>query len=468
MGFDSFSFYLLSFALSLIAALHVVLYKRNSRSAAGWIGLIWLSPVIGPMIYYLFGINRLKRRALALRPGSETPEAESSEPLTGLRVQWRALVEAGDRITGKSPCAGNDVTPLWNGEAAYPQMLDAIRKAKKSIGLSTYIFDRDPAGLEFSEALIEAHERGVQVRVLIDDVGARYSLWPVDWRLHSKGVRTARFLPVFNFRSFHFMNMRMHRKLLVVDGTLAFTGGMNIRQDHRVTKAVKKPIRDAHFRVVGPSVSELVETFALDWWYTTGERLGGDPWFSTIRSRGQMYVRTMPDGPDQRIEKTRWIVQSAISLARDSIQVMTPYFVPDQNMIMALNTASLRGVKVQIVIPENNNLPWCHWATQAILWQILEQGVEVYFFPGDFDHTKMMVVDDSWNLVGSSNWDERSWRLNFELNLEVYSKELASELSQHIEEQISRSRRVTLAEMDGRSTPARIRDGVARLFTPML
>jgi cardiolipin synthase len=308
----------------------------------------------------------------------------------------------------------------------------------------------------------------VEVRVLIDAAGTRYS-WPSILRaLRHEKVRHARFLPGFALWRLMSINLRTHRKILVVDGRIGFTGGMNIRAGHCLQKNPKHPVQDLHFRVDGPVVNQLQEAFADDWLFTTGEALRGEEWFPKIERSGSVLARGVIDGPDEDFEKLRWTLLAALAIARHSVRIMTPYFLPDQPIISALNVAAMRGVRVDIVLPERNNLPFVHWASRAIWWQVLEHGCNIWLAPPPFDHSKLMIVDGCWVLVGSANWDARSLRLNFEYNLECYDADLAARLENIFEEKRDAARRVTLEEVDARMMPCRLRDGIARLFTPYL
>lgn len=465
--------------LSLAASIHAVLYKRDSRAAVAWVGLCWLTPFIGPLLYMMLGINRIRRKVAGMR-GNELNHLASLgdlscsiEELAQYIPENRSNLLEMARVTGMLTqlhlLKGNSVEPLKDGDEAYPSMLAAIRAARESITLNVYIFSNDEIGWKFVDALAEAVERGVQVRVLIDAAGARYSLPPVTYRLRKRGIRAATFMSGFLPSSSPYLNLRNHRKILVVDGTLGFTGGMNIRANHIIEGNTVHPTHDMHFRVRGPIVTELQATFVEDWVFTTGENLFGKPWFSPPEyTGGSLCCRVIPDGPDQDLDKMSMAFQGALSVAESSVRIMTPYFLPDRSLITALNTCALRGVHVDIVLPQENNLKLVAWAAAAQLWQVLEWGCNVWMSPPPFDHTKLLVVDGTYSLVGSSNWDPRSLRLNFELGMECYGTELAAELDSYIRSVIDRSRRVSLDEMDGRSLPIKLRDGVARLMAPFL
>jgi cardiolipin synthase len=364
---------------------------------------------------------------------------------------------------------GNHVQPLVNGDEAFPAMLAAIQSAKKSISLSTYIFDKDPTGGQFAAALGRAVTRGVAVRVLIDSAGARYS-WPsIIHELRRANVPVARFLPSLAPWRVMTLNLRNHRKLLAVDGQIAFTGGMNIRHGNVLAASPRHPVQDLQFRVEGPLVAQLQAAFANDWTFTTGEVLHGEIWFPEPRPAGRgVIARVITDGPDADFETLRLTLLAALAEAQTSVQILTPYFLPDPALITALNLAALRGVRVDIILPAKNNLPFVHWASRAMWWQVLERGCRIWLTPPPFDHSKLMIVDGHWVLSGSANWDARSLRLNFELNVECYGREFAHEMAAVLGKKLRGAREVTLAEVDGRVVPAKLRDAAARLFSPFL
>lgn len=468
----------LSLTLSVLASAHAILFKRDPRSAVLWAGLAWLLPLVGAVLYFMLGVNRIRRRALRLR--GETPRPLTSptpagcppetlaEHLPAGRRHLVTLAGLMDRVVGRPLLAGNHLEPLVNGDAAYPAMLEAIDAAQHSVALSTYIFDHDAAGLAFARALGAAVRRGVAVRVLIDATGLRYS-WPsILGELRRADVPCARFLPAFPFGRLMAINLRNHRKLLVVDGRVGFTGGLNIREGHCVARRPRHPVQDLHFRVEGPVVAQLQEAFVEDWHFTTGEVLAGEVWFPALSCVGAVFARGIPDGPDEDFEVLRWTLLGALAAARHRVRVMTPYFLPEAALISALNLAALRGVEVDILLPGKNNLPFVHWASQAHWWQVLERGCRLWLSPPPFDHSKLFIVDDCWALIGSTNWDPRSLRLNFEFNVECYDSALAMRLAMWFEERRRAARPVTLAEVDARPLPIRLRDGLARLLTPYL
>jgi len=468
---------LLDVSIDLLATVHVVLYKRDSRSAVAWVGLIWLVPFVGPVLYLFLGINRIQRRARALRHrlvGAQSrssaifPSSKLTRTLPPEGAHLASLVRVVAHVSRRPLLQGNRVHPLVNGDEAYPAMLQAIDAASDSVCLSTYILDNDRVGKLFLDAFGKALARGVIIRVLIDDMGSRYS-WPSFVRsLQFAGVTVARFLPTKMPWSFPYANLREHRKILVIDGRVGFTGGMNIREGHFLALNPRRPIQDLHFQIEGPAVAHLQETFAEDWEFCTGESLQGERWYPQIPCDGPVLARGISSGPDDDFERLRMIYLGALGCAQTSIRIVTPYFLPDAGLLSALNIAALRGVHVDILLPRKNNLWLVQWASRAILWQVLEHGCRVWETSPPFDHTKLILVDGVWALVGSANWDPRSLRLNFEFDLECYDHDLAIALERVVQGKLQQAQRVSLKDIDSRTLPVKLRDGVARLFSPYL
>ena len=461
--------------LAVVGSAHAVLHKRDTRAAALWVGLIWLVPLIGTILYATLGVNRIRRRALALRRDrrealdaaavlAKLPRCDDRHPMVGPLAELFRLTA---RITRLPILDGNRVEPLVAGDAAYPAMLAAINSAERTIALCTYIFDNDVVGRRFAAALGEAVKRGVEVCVLIDDVGTLYTRPSITRELEAHGVPYALFLPAAPWRA-PVLNLRNHRKVMVVDGATGFAGGMNIRRGHALRDDPPDPIDDVHFRFEGPIVAELLAVFAEDWQFTKGEALRGPGWWPALAPTGHVLARAITDGPDEDFDKLYWTIMGAIGSARRRVRVVTPYFLPGQAVLGALVVAALRGVEVELVVPARTNIVLVHWAMRDELRQLLPHGVRIYESPAPFDHTKLMVVDDQWALVGSGNWDARSLRLNFELNVECYSPALAAQINRLIDERIARSRPLDPAVLLARSLPVRVRDAAARLLSPYL
>jgi cardiolipin synthase len=449
---------LASILIAILVSAHVLLHKRDVGTAIGWMGLAWLSPFLGGMLYAVFGINRVNRRARVLR----RPEPLPAHPAGRLPP----LELAVSRITGRPLLPGNQVQVLRCGDAAYPAMLHAIATARRSVALASYILRDDQAGGAFIDALIAASSRGVQVRVLIDGIGSGYFHSPAYNRLSRAGVAVGRFMHSPLPWRMPFLNLRTHTKILLADGSNGFTGGMNIGAENVLAARPRHPVRDIQFHLRGPVVGQLADAFARDWSFVTGEELSGEDWFPSLDEAGPASARVATSGPDADIHKIEFIVLEAITCARRSVRIQTPYFLPDERLISALALAALRGVQVDIVLPARSNHFIIDWALHANAGPLLRYGCRIWLNPPPFDHAKLMVVDDSWCLIGSANWDARSFRLNFETDVELVCADLAAKLAAMMES--CQGCPLTGEALAGRSLPVRLRDAAARLLLPYL
>jgi len=456
-------------AASIAAAGHALLWKRDPRAALGWIVVSLTVPIAGPLFYFVFGINRIQTRARTLPISSVRLEGDAApdSSRTDLPPEFSELAGIARAVSTYELTGGNSIEVLHNGEQVYPEMLRAIDDATNHLFLSTYIFETNRSGRAVIDALARAAERGVDTRVIIDGVGELYSRPRASRLLAKRGVKVARFLPPKLLPPMLHINLRNHRKILVSDGRLAFTGGMNIGDRHLAGRA-DNPDRvvDAHFRVRGPIVGQLQQVFLSSWAF-----LGrGEPeaFPSDDGAAGTALCRTIVDGPDEDIDKLLNVLLVAVSAAREQVAIMTPYFVPPRELVGALKGAALRGVDVAVIIPERNNLPFVHWACRNMLWELLQRGVRVYTQPPPFVHTKLLMVDRHYVQVGSANIDPRSLRLNFELVVEIYDRDFAATVDTHFESARCRSSEITLEEVDSRPLPTRVRDALAWLLTPFL
>ncbi len=456
----------------LVAALavtgHVLLSHRDVRSAIGWIGLAWLSPFIGATIYVFFGINRVSRRAARLREAPTHARSPAVHPVeTELRPNLTALAHAGGMLVRHPLLGGNACAMLENGDRAYPEMLAAIDEAEHTIGVSFYIFDDDKTGRAFVSALSEAHRRGVSVRVLIDGVGGGYFRSGVYDALRDAGIPVSAFMHSWLPWRMSFLNLRNHKKLLLIDGRIGFTGGMNI-SDRHVGNDGAPEVRDVMMRLDGPVVRQMAESFINDWEFTTGERLFGENWWHTPEASGTMAMRALAGGPDEDVAIIEEHWASAIEQAERRIRIVTPYFLPEDRVLDVLERAALRGVSVDIVMPEKSNHFYTDWACRAHLSDLKLHQINVYLTPAPFDHSKLMSVDGAWCSFGSPNWDARSMRLNFELMVECYDPALTALIDAAIDRRLHGARRLSAVDLAERPMTAKLRDASARLFLPYL
>jgi cardiolipin synthase len=432
---------------------------------------------LGAFLYLVAGINRIRKDRVFARRAHTLYDQELIDKILVHDVvdvsgpQFASLKKLGDHISDFKVLGANQIKMLKGGDETYPAMIEAIKHAQRSIALQSYIFDHDTVGKELAQALIDAHQRGVQVRVLIDAVGAKYSRPPITALLRNAGVHTALFMqPVIGIRLVY-ANLRSHRKLLVIDGFHGFTGGMNIREGFVTAIAKEAVTHDTHFQVSGPIVYQLMTNFAHDWEFTTTEKLAGDAWFAPatteIKEKG-VALRCVPSGPDATLASTHNMLLGALAVAQKHVRIQSPYLLPDLALIAALSTTARRGVIVDIVVPGANNLKLVNAAMMAQIDQLIETGCRVWRACGTFDHSKLFTVDGGWSYVGSSNIDPRSLRLNFELDLEVYDRGIAKEIETKVDDIIAHAERITLRTVRRDPFWMRLRNKVVWLASPYL
>ena len=469
-------------AFSWLTAGHALLHKRDSRSALGWTAVCLLTPLFGPLLYFLFGIARVESRAARMMAraaktalGTTAPLVESffsdtprgSVAISDLPHSFRPAARPGWSLTHRRIVGGNAITPLHNGEEAYPQMLEAIRTARQRVYLSTFIFSHDKIGRLFAEALMDAARRGLDVRLLIDGVGAfRMGLPLLGWmsRLRAAGVRVARFLPPGLFPPRFNINLRTHRKLLVCDRTVAFTGGMNISAHHLCNNTRKNRVSDLHFRCSGPIVAQLLVCFLMDWDFVTGDA-AHTPLEPPIPSAGSSFCRLVMDGPGTMRDPIHDLFCAMISVSKHRVRIVSPYFLPTPQLTSALSSAVLRGVRVSVILPGLNNHPSVDWAMHHQLPELVKKGVRIAFQPPPFAHTKLMLVDNAYTLMGSANLDPRSLNLNFELVVETIDQDLNNNLANYFDTLFARS--IPFPDKPV-SLPVRLRNAVCWLMSPYL
>ena len=452
--------------LSLSAATHALTTKSDSRSALAWVSFCLLMPLAGPLAYLLFGINRARSTAQRLYAVQPTNAEAEAAPIHSEFA--RAMI--GQRGSGKNLTGCTSVRFLENGDELFPAMLADIHAATDSVYLCTYIFQHDQIGRQFISSLVAAKSRGVDIKVLVDGLGALAYPPRAGKALRDAGLHFAHFDPIRLFPPSLHINLRNHRKTLIVDQKIAYTGGHNISAKHLVNDpAVKSPARDLHARLEGAIVGDIARAFAADWERSTGEALENH-WVASPASPSfdKAEARLILDGPNEDIDKLNDVLLGVFSSAKERLWLMTPYFLPDKDLVGALTAARLRGVDVRVLIPERGNVHLAHWASQHTLNRLVADGLCLYLIPAPFIHSKALVIDNDYSLIGSANIDPRSLRLNFELGLELFSFECNAWLAHYFHSLFAESHWIDPRAPETRPYLVRLRDALAWLFSPYL
>ncbi|NOU36850.1 MAG: cardiolipin synthase [Kiritimatiellaceae bacterium] len=471
----------------VLVTFHCLQRRRNATSTLLWIFIAWSFPAIGPLFYLSFGIDRVGDRGfLKFLADEHILETRKGTQIAAPRAYWHHLTGAPaenefqrelnrtlDALIPDHPAlAGNRLVPLVDGDEAYPRMLEAIRSAKRHIHLQSYIIGNDEISRKFMDALAAKAAEGVQVRLLYDRFGSSSALFGGLFRRARKvpNFRVAGWTQANPLKRQFQINLRNHRKTLVVDGEIGFFGGINLLDDH-ITRPGKPPIRDYHFEVEGPIVQELQYSFLRDWYFITEEspeKLLTEEYFPHANPAGEITARLISTGPSTVEDVATESFFNSIVLAKKQILAVTPYFVPPEDILRALRSAALRGVDVHLVVPKENNHRYAGYASRALYEELLLAGVHIHERRPPFMHAKALIIDGEFSLVGTANLDVRSLHLNYETCLAVYSTEFTDAMKEIIHEDIASSDEVLLADWQARPAAYRLRENLAALLTPIL
>jgi len=455
---------------------HLLLLKKRPAATLAWLWAIVFFPFFGPLVYGLFGTDRLKRRRLKYRtlfsawPSSQrTPASatdQATETLIGrLSGRERQFLQLLSRINQLPVSSVTTLRILRDAQEFYPALEQRIQQARHHVNLEFYIWRGDETGRRFLRLLTEAAQRGVTVRLLLDGVGS-FSLRPARLKAFRKaGGRFSWFQSLDPKRNRFLLNLRNHRKLQIVDGASAFVGGMNIGQEHEGRDPRYGHWRDVQVEVGGAVVRELQEVFADDWFFATGEKIPEEP----ASVHGAAYpMHVLVAGADRANEPMSKSIVSLINEATTRVWIATGYFVPDDVLLAALELAAHRGVDVRLLVAEKNNHPWLVIAGRSYYGELLNAGVRIFEYSAGTNHAKIAVADEHWAMVGSANLDYRSMRLNFELNLLVRSPEHNAALAGILEHDFRISQEIDLATFARRPFHRRFAEAALRPLSPML
>lgn len=449
----------------------VISENRNPIKTMSWVLVLILLPLIGLLFYYIFGEDNRKKRFISKRmykrlKNRAIPKTipEENSPLPERYNELAALLKNLDQ----SPVLeGNEVRFLGSAREKFDQLFQDIRSARHHLHVQYYIFENDEIGSRLGDLLIEKAQEGIEVRLLYDDVGSWKSKSSFFQRMREAGVEVEPFLPVAFPILTSRVNYRNHRKIVVIDGEVGYIGGMNVA-DRYLTGGKFAKWRDLHVRMRGKGVQGLQSSFLLDWYYAHKTYISSRVYFPSLPSFGNNPMQIVTSGP---IGLYRNIVQglfSAFMNAKKSIYIETPYFIPSESILNALQTASLSGIDVRVVIPQEADTRFAHLATRSFVKELLACRIKVYFYSQGFIHSKLIAIDDSLTIVGSSNMDVRSFEHNFEVNAFIYDKETCLNAKQIFQNDLNDCNQILAEEWNRRGRKQRFKESTCRLLAPLL
>jgi cardiolipin synthase len=471
---------LMVLARSLAMLTIIFLEKRNPEKTTAWLAILTVLPVLGFITYWVMGrsarrrnlyrhkflngdkvkkIEEKQRRMLAMN-SSRTTDREI-EPL---RRMAQLLTDRS-----YSPLTANNVVQvLSNGEDKFRALFKALEEAQEHIHLEYYIFKDDEVGRCVRDILIRKSREGIEVRVIVDGLGSRTLSQPFLKQMKQAGVQTAVFFPVrFPFLS-NKTNFRNHRKIVVVDGRIGFVGGMNIGDEYLSRNTELGYWRDTHLRLEGEAVHLLQTIFLNDWLLCTWEPIEDQKYFPELEPVGDRWIVILANGPDEERESIREVFFTVLTTAKKRIFLTTPYFVPDESIVMALKTAALSGVDVRLIVQGIPEYKTTYYASQSYFEDLLQAGVKIYKYEKGILHAKVILVDDRVGIVGSANCDMRSFQLDFEAGALVYSRDFVDRLEQDFLKDIANSSPVDPKLHSHRPFLERVKESGARLLSPLL
>ena len=490
----------LLYAASLYFAVHVLLSRKPASATWAWLFSILLLPIVGALAYLAFGhegvrrprLRQRRRRIEVIRPQFDrlphhagevrvprdhppSPEPFANDlPLS--RNTRRHLLEAS-KMARVSPTRHNRTQFLDDGQKTFEALLAAIDQATHHVHLLFYIVRADSTGRELLEHLMAARRRGVEVRLLADYVGSFATSTSFFDPLREAGGKVAWFMPVKFFLTPNYAHLRNHRKIVIVDGRLGFTGGINVGDEYRhgfetTPWGQRRAWADVFARIEGPAALDLQEIFIEDWLTASGEDLSGEDAYFHERQApcgGDEVVQILSSGPDESTQEIHSILFSACSSAERRAWFTTPYFIPTEPLMEAMKLAAIRGVDIRLLFPGRlTNHPMVFYAGRWYYRELLEAGVRIFEYTPGLVHAKLMMIDGEWGSIGSANMDIRSFRLNFELNALVFSPRFTRSLEAYFERCLEDSQEVTLEAVQQRTWGDCLLEGIARLFSPVL
>lgn len=451
----------------------VLIRKRSPVSAIAWSLTVVFIPWLGVLFFLVFGASRIRRRLkrkifhrsrfLRIWAASKNQEMGVVNAPT-----WADMDRYSQRAGGSPPSDGNSLKHYEDGVAAFRDKFDAIRAATRHVHVEYFILQDDATGRELVALLAEKARQGVEVRLLVDDIGSRHSPRMLEG-LRRAGGRAAAFLPARLIRTTFNFGLRNHRKILVCDGKVGFVGGMNVGDEYLGKSKEFGFWRDSHLRVDGPAVLALQRVFVEDWDFASGELLTGDGYFPRPDTSGDTRLQVVWSGPDQENNAARETYFGAITAARKRLWIATPYLVPDGAILAGLRSAALRGVDVRILTQSYPPDHWLtYWAGRYFWEEMLPVGIRIFEYRKGMMHAKVMLADDAWASVGSANLDIRSIRLNFEISCHIHTPSVVQELERIFEKDLEDSKEVAYSEFRRRPWRAQLAENVCRLFSPLL
>ncbi|MGC6768572.1 cardiolipin synthase [Enterococcus sp. LJL128] len=482
MNFFIDNFFVIIFIANILLSLVIVFRERRETAQTwAWLLVLFFVPIVGFVLYIFLGRGISKDKIFDMKMQAKigmNAEIENEKnalrrglfphPPTG-EVKPKQLIYMLTIFESSMYTTNNDIILYTDGREKFDALIEDIRRAKDHIHMEYYIYRADTLGKEVREELINAAKRGVKVRVLLDAWGSTQVNMKFFERLTNEGGEVAFFFPLFVPYLNPRINYRNHRKIVVIDGMVGYTGGFNVGDEYLGNVAKFGYWRDNHLRICGDAVYSMQNRFLMDWNSQHPEELSyREQYFPAITSVGKKAVQIVTSGPDSEHEQIKMTYLKMISLAKKEILIQTPYYIPDESIHEALKLALLSGVNVRIQIPNKPDHMLVYWATYSFAAELLEYGAIIETYENGFIHAKTVIIDGGIVSVGSANIDVRSFRLDFEINTIIYDQEFSEKVRDSFYEDSQVSELLTQEKYNARGFIIKLKEGLARLISPLL
>ncbi len=463
----------ITYGLLIVSSIFVIVSEnRNASKSLAWILALICLPVVGLVLYLLFG-QSLRRESMLSKVNRE--KLFNSNKLPDIDVDSltlsennKQLIKMCNRLEASRFYPGNNVRMYVRGNDKFDDMLNDINLAQKFVHIQYFIIRDDALGRRVRDALVAAVKRGVEVRLLYDDMGSFTTSRRFFEDMKQQGIEVRAFMRIFQFRPSWRLNFRNHRKIVVVDGIVGYIGGMNIA-DRYVNGDADLSWRDTHIRIEGPAVHGLQMSFSVDWCYESKTVLSDEKYFPRLAPMGDKGVQIVMSGPTGPWSTIAMMCEKIVSMAQEYVYIQTPYFLPTDSLVYALQVAAMSGVDVRIMIPDRTDWVVMRWGSFSYISQMLNAGVKVYLYKPGMLHAKTIVADDELVSIGSANFDFRSFEHNFETNALVYGADMALRVKRDFMTDMQQCVLIdNLAEWRQRPFVQKVCESVVRLVSPVL
>jgi cardiolipin synthase len=467
------AFILILYAVGLASAINAAMTARTATGAVAWVVALTSFPLLAVPAYWVFGRSKFEGVADAYSANRERIDAiveEMAANLEPLQVRLEGAVPYYDvirKLSGNNLVRGNEVELLVNGEATFDSIIDGIARASEYVIVQSYIIRDDGLGQQLKQALLKRAQAGIQVFLLYDEVGCLGLPGAYGEELRSAGAKVSSFRPTRGVRNRFQLNFRNHRKIVIVDGESGWLGGHNVGDEYLGLNADLSPWRDTHVRLRGPAVIQLQGVVAADWYWATRE-LPPFNWQPETADRSDTRALIIPSGPTQPLETAGLIYVMALNQARRRIWLTAPYFVPDEAVMKALELAALRGVEIRILLAGATDSSLANHASYHFIPRLIKLGIRFTVYRPGFLHQKVTLLDEHTALVGTANFDNRSFRLNFEVTALVHDDAFAAEVETMLKADFAHGKELEADELDARGFLWRLKVSFARLLAPVL